>query len=61
MRMNTKQQQQHFSKWMSLQLSRAEFDGINTNRELKSELGELETKGKSMRWLVMLFTMQEDS
>lgn len=47
-RMNTKQQQQQYSKWMCLQLSRAEFNGLNTTRELKSELAELKTKGKYM-------------
>lgn len=45
--MNTKQQQN--SKWLRLQLSRAEFNGFNTNRELKSEPAEFETKRKYMR------------
>lgn len=54
--MNTKQQQQqHYSKWMRLQLSRAELHGLNTNRRLQSELAELKTKGKYLRWFVMLF------
>ena len=51
-RMNTKQQQQQYSKWIRLQLMQsywAEFNGLNTNSELKSEPAELKTKGKYMR------------
>ena len=51
-RMNTKQQQQQYSKWMRLQLMQSyctEFNGLNTNSELKSEPAELKTKGKYMR------------
>lgn len=58
-RINTKQHQQHYSKWTCLQLSRAEFNGSNTNRELKSELAELKMKGKYMLLLAMFLTVQQ--
>lgn len=53
-RMNTKLQQQQYSKRMRLQMSRAtEFKGFNKNRELKSKPADLKTEGKYMQWHVM--------
>lgn len=49
---------------MRLQLMRSYetgSNGFNTKRELKSEAAELKTKGKDMRWIVMLLTVQQDS
>lgn len=50
--MNTKQEQQQYSKWMRFQLMQsywAKLDGLNTNCELKSEPAKLKTNGKYMR------------
>lgn len=50
--MNTKQQQQHYSKYMRLQLMQnywADFNGLNTKWKLRSEHSELKTKEKYMQ------------
>lgn len=57
--MSTKQQQQHYLEWMRIQLSKAELNGLNTNRAFNSELVEMKTKWKYIRWLVVLFTVQQ--
>lgn len=49
---------------MRLQLMRSyetDFNGFNTKRELKTEAAELKTKGKDLRSIVMLLTVQQDS
>lgn len=53
-RMNTKQQQQHYSKWIRLPLMHgywAELNGLTTNRKLESESVELKMNEKYMRYL----------
>lgn len=39
-------------KWCS---NLGEVGGLNTNEELKSEPAKMKTKGKCMRWFVILF------
>lgn len=49
---------------MRLQLMRSyetDSNGFNTKRELKTEAAELKTKGKDLRSIVMLLTVQQDS